>query len=102
MWLRDTGILSKLKSHTWEANLPPGKRSIPESPKLRHDLTLSVAHLATPLIIQAVGTAVALTAFCVELISAKAQSIRANKLEAKPRHRQVSSDGNSIALIRMT
>ena len=58
-------------------------------------MTLSMAHLATPMIIQAVGTAVALLAFCVELILAKKK-----KPERTPRHRQVSTNGNSIALIR--
>ena len=89
MWLQDTGILSKLKMDF----LPHG-RPKPRSPKLRHNLTLSVWHLITPLIMQAVGTAVALLAFGVELILAKKKSRR-----RRSRHRQVSSNENSIALI---
>ena len=63
MWLQDTGILSKMKM----AFLPHG-RPQPKSPKLRRNMTLSVWHLTTPLVIQAIGTAVALLSFGVELI----------------------------------
>ena len=65
MWLQDTGILSKMKM----TFLPHG-RPQPKSPKLRRDMTLSVWHLTTPLVIQAIGTAVALLSFGVELILA--------------------------------
>ena len=93
-WLQDTGILSKLKNDA----LPRGKSGV-KSPKLRHDVALSVGHLGTPLIIQAVGIALALLAFCVELISAKKKKKRTQR---RPRHRQVASNGNSIAMIRIS
>ena len=91
-WLQDTGILSKLKNDA----LPRGKSGA-KIPKLRPDVALSVVHVGTPLIIQAVGIALALLAFCVELISAMKK-----KAQRRPRHRQVSTNGNSIALIQLT
>ena len=69
MWLQDTGILSKMKM----AFLPHG-RPQPKSPKLRRNMTLSVWHLTTPLVIQAIGTAVALLSFGLELILAQKKS----------------------------
>ena len=74
MWLQDTGILSKMKMDF----LPQFHQ--PKSPKLRRNMTLSVWHLATPLVIQAIGTAVALLSFGVELISAKKKSPKNGKI----------------------
>ena len=78
MWLQDTGILSKMKM----AFLPHG-RPQPKSPKLRRNMTLSVWHLTTPLVIQAIGTAVALLSFSVELILAKTKSPKKFKAPKK-------------------
>ena len=78
MWLQDTGILSKMKM----AFLPHG-RPQPKPPKLRRNMTLSVWHLTTPLVIQAIGTAVALLSFGAELIWAKTKSTKKFKASKK-------------------
>ena len=61
MWLKDTGILNKLKLDAMNPPIP-----IPD-PKLRHKQPLIVRQLSIILILLVVGLSIALVAFLTEL-----------------------------------
>ena len=63
MWLKDTGLLTKLKNDA--INLP---KAIP-LPRVRHNQPLILRQLAITIIILAIGLIIAILAFLTELWS---------------------------------
>ena len=61
MWLKDTGVLSKLKDNVMNPPIP-----IP-LPKVRHNRPLILRQLGSTLIILAAGLTIALLAFLGEI-----------------------------------
>ena len=65
MWLRDTGVLNKLRSDVLKPVFP-----IPD-PKLRHNQPLNNWQLGIVMIISLVGSLVSILTFMLELLKAK-------------------------------
>ena len=66
MWLRDTGVLNKLRSKVINSPIP-----IPD-PKVRHNQPLSIYQLVIIMIIFDVGAIISIFAFLVELLKFRA------------------------------
>ena len=65
MWLRDTGVLNKLRSDVLKPVFP-----IPD-PKVRHNQPLNNWQLGIVMIISLVGSVISILTFMVELLKAK-------------------------------
>ena len=65
MWLRDTGVLNKLRYDVLKPVFP-----IPD-PKVRHDQPLNNWQLGIIMIISLVGSVISILTFMVELLNAK-------------------------------
>ena len=65
MWLRDTGVLNKLRSDVLKPVFP-----IPD-PKVRHNQPLNNWQLGIVMIISLVGSVISILTFMVELLNAK-------------------------------
>ena len=92
MWLRDTGILDKVKYDIMNPPIP-----IPD-PTVRHNKPLILRQLGIIMIILVVGLAIGTIVFCVELcIKSKSRKTQRSRDRINPKER-VERHGNIIRL----